>query len=107
MNLISNGSFQHNSHGVRLTVTIAVEQSYKLGTAMPVSQCHAQQQMFGTFHRHLVTATQISLAMDCESRDVLMPEVREKISDRKSTKELGGEITPELKKFADGGQGIS
>ena len=36
---------------------------------------------FGTFHRPLVTATQISLAMDCESRDVLMPEVREKISD--------------------------
>ena len=44
-----NGSFQHNSHGVRLTVTIAVEQSYKLGTARPVSKCHAQQQMFWHF----------------------------------------------------------
>ena len=54
---------------------------------------------FGTFHRPLLTATQISLAMDCESRDVLMPEVREKISNRKSTKELGGKIMPELKNF--------
>ena len=45
--------------------------------------------------------------MDCESRDVLMPDVREKTSDRKSTKELGGEITWELKKFADGGHSIS
>ena len=45
--------------------------------------------------------------MDCESRDILMPEEREKISDRKSAKELGGEMTPEFKKFADGGQGIS
>ena len=40
--------------------------------------------------------------MDCESRDVLMPEVRlflpEKISDRKSTKELGGEMTQNFKK---------
>ena len=54
---------------------------------------------FSTFHRPLVTATQISLAMDCESRDVLMPEVREKISDRKSAKDLGDEIMPELKNF--------
>ena len=45
--------------------------------------------------------------MDCESRDVLMPEVREKISDRISAKELGGEMMPELKKVADGGYGIS
>ena len=45
--------------------------------------------------------------MDCESRNVLMPEVREKISDRKSTKGLGGEMTPDLKKFADDGHGIS
>ena len=62
---------------------------------------------FSTFHRPLVTATQISLAMVCDSRDVLMPEVREKISDRISTKELGGEMTPELQKFADGGHGVS
>ena len=61
---------------------------------------------FGIFHCPLVTATQISSAMDCESRDVLMPEVRllslflpEKISERKSTKQLGGEMTPEFKKL--------
>ena len=52
---------------------------------------------FGTFRHPLITATQISLAMDYKNREVLMPEMREKISDRKSTKELGGEITPELK----------
>ena len=48
--------------------------------------------------------------MDYESRDVLMPDVRlflpEKISDRKSTNDLGGEM-PEFNKFADGGHGIS
>ena len=97
LNLISNGSFQHNSHGVRLTVTIAVEQSYKLGSARPVSQCHAQQQMFWYFP---------SFSSHCHTNifgNGLWKSWRlnawgeRKISDRKSNKELGGEITPELK----------
>ena len=47
---------------------------------------------FGTFHHPLVTATQISLAMDSERRDVLIPEVWEIISDRKSTENLVAKI---------------